>query len=309
MRIRTILIGMVSAVSVCGYAETNESLLPGVETGHEYVDLGLPSGALWATYNIGATTDYESGLYFAWGETDSRESFSVQSYPYVESEEIPETGSPQYYFMNIGESISATEYDVARQNWGGFWRIPTVDEFSELIEQCQCEWKDEKKMTGLQITGPNGNSIFLPVNFPGNTVEPAVLGGQYWTGMMSEENGTDLTYAMSMYFTGSDPRLTPDCRFKGKSIRAVIGGEDTEMGVKGVSEVQSGIRYEDGKVYVDRVLDGSMLMVSDMSGRTLLTVAVDGRGHDISGLSKGVYMVSVCKAGTVMNTLKIYKSR
>ena len=309
MRIRTILIGMVSAVSVCGYAETNESLLPGMETGHEYVDLGLPSGALWATCNIGATTDYESGLYFAWGETDSRESFSVQSYPYVESEEIPETGSPQYYFMNIGESISATEYDVAQQNWGGFWRIPTVDEFSELIEQCQCEWKDDKKMTGLQITGPNGNSIFLLVNFPGNTVEPAVLGGQYWTGMMSEENGTDLTYAMSMYFTGSDPRLTPDCRFKGKSIRAVIGGEDTEMGVKGVSEVQSGIRYEDGKVYVDRVLDGSMLMVSDMSGRTLLTVAVDGRGHDISGLSKGVYMVSVCKAGTVMNTLKIYKSR
>lgn len=306
MRIRTILIGMVSAVSVCGYAETNEPLLPGMETGHEYVDLGLPSGALWATCNIGATTDYESGLYFAWGETDSRESFSVQSYPYVESEEIPETGRPQYYFMNIGESISATEYDVARQNWGGFWRIPTVDEFSELIEQCQCEWKDEKKMTGLQITGPNGNSIFLPVNFPGNTVEPAVLSGKYWTGMMSEDNGTDLTYAVSLYFSGSRPQLIPDCRFKGKSIRAVIGGKEA-MGVNGISEAVSCIRYEDGKVYLDSGVADCKLLVTDLSGRTMLSVPIDGKVYDISGLTKGIYLLSVYKDGTVMHTQKIYR--
>lgn len=54
----------------------------GVIGGHEYVDLGLPSGTLWATYNVGATSPYEKGQYFAWGETDPREDFSWESYKF-----------------------------------------------------------------------------------------------------------------------------------------------------------------------------------------------------------------------------------
>ena len=120
MRIRTIIIGMLSVVSVCGYAENAEPVLSGLEAGHEYVDLGLPSGTLWATCNIGGAMHYDCGHYFAWGETDSRELFTAQSYQYVESEENNNSGSPQYYFMNIGENISATEYDAARQDCGEF---------------------------------------------------------------------------------------------------------------------------------------------------------------------------------------------
>lgn len=90
----------------------------GVIGGHEYVDLGLPSGTLWATYNVGATSPYEKGDYFAWGEVEPREDFSWENYKFFERYEVDPNNGEWAVLENIGNDISGTEYDAARYQWG-----------------------------------------------------------------------------------------------------------------------------------------------------------------------------------------------
>lgn len=118
------------------------------ENGHEWVDLGLPSGTKWATCNVGATKPEEYGDYFAWGETTPKTNYSIETYTY---KEYPET-----------LPLSA---DAANANWGGDWRLPTKEEISELIVNCTWTftWTEELKLGGYKVTSKiNGNSIFLP---------------------------------------------------------------------------------------------------------------------------------------------------
>ena len=103
------------------HAQTN------VIDGHEYVDMGLPSGTLWATCNIGAESSTDFGDYFAWGETEPKEEYTDKNYKFFEGyKELPGVG---YYLLctNIGEDICGTEYDAARVKWGGRWRLPTFE--------------------------------------------------------------------------------------------------------------------------------------------------------------------------------------
>ena len=109
----------------------------------EYVDLGLPSGVKWATFNIGATKPEEVGEYYCWGETTPN---IVNNTKYV----------------NISDISGNATYDAARAIWGSGWRIPTKSEFSELVNNCTWSWTTYNGVKGYRIYGPNGNSIFLP---------------------------------------------------------------------------------------------------------------------------------------------------
>lgn len=117
-------------------------------TSHQAIDLGLPSGVKWASCNIGATTPEEYGAYYAWGEIEEKDDYTA--------------ATNLYYQKNIGDDISATSYDVARHEWGGKWRLPTKTEQEELCSECSWEWATLNGVNGYRITGPNGNSIFLP---------------------------------------------------------------------------------------------------------------------------------------------------
>lgn len=108
----------------------------GIIGGHEYVDLGLPSGTLWATYNVGATSPYEKGLYFAWGEVEPREDFSWESYKFFEGYEMDPNNGEWAVLENIGADICGTEYDAARYQWGNGWRLPNEQERYELCMLC-----------------------------------------------------------------------------------------------------------------------------------------------------------------------------
>ena len=112
------------------------------------VDLGLPSGLIWAGYNVGASTPSGTGNYYSWGEVMTKNDYVAESY--------------QYNNEDIGVSITGTEYDVARQQWGGSWRIPTKEEFDELVYRCKFEWTTYNGVNGYRIVGPNGKSIFFP---------------------------------------------------------------------------------------------------------------------------------------------------
>lgn len=123
-----------------------------LENVREYVDLGL--SVKWATYNVGATKPQEYGEYYAWGETEPKEVYDWSTYQYCE-------GTPESCY-NLGGSICGTEYDVAHVKWGSTWRMPTVEEFQELIDNCPSEWIYMNGTNGRKFTAANGNSIFLP---------------------------------------------------------------------------------------------------------------------------------------------------
>lgn len=119
---------------------------------HEAVDLGL--SVKWASCNVGANKPEEYGSYYAWGETSERLYTTRAQYAYYDSKTDT--------YTNIGSNISGTGYDVARAKWGGNWRMPTRAEMEELVNKCTWTWTTHNGVKGQLVTGPNGNSIFLP---------------------------------------------------------------------------------------------------------------------------------------------------
>lgn len=145
-------------------------------TTKEYVDLGLDSGNLWATCNIGASTPEEYGTYYAWGADRFMTSTKMSDYP----------GYWPYTPLNTYKSYSGdTDYDTATQVLGGKWITPDQDDWVELINNSDVEWTTQNGVNGMLVTGPNGKSIFLPA---AGYYSPGLAGykekgeyGRYWS--------------------------------------------------------------------------------------------------------------------------------
>lgn len=135
--------------------------------GHGYVDLGLPSGLKWASCNIGATSPYTYGKYFAWGEVVPKASYDTSN-------------SSQFNYAF--DDIAGGKYDAASANWGGRWRLPRKHEFQELMNYCNWNFVNHEGKTGFVIFGPNGKFIFLPTTglFDGNVQSRSTM-GYYWS--------------------------------------------------------------------------------------------------------------------------------
>ncbi len=148
----------------------------------EAVDLGL--SVKWASHNVGAKSPEDYGGYYAWGETEEKSDYTPLTYKYYLGDL---DGDGEYYdpneYQNIGSNISGTSYDVAHVKWGGSWRMPTSDEIEELCNKCSWEWTTINGVNGQKVTGPNGNSIFLPA--AGLRLDTEVNGrgsvGNYWS--------------------------------------------------------------------------------------------------------------------------------
>lgn len=132
--------------------------------GHEYVDLGLPSGTLWATCNVGAENPENSGGFFAWGEIEPKESFNWSNYGLCQG--AFNTMTKYCTQSNFGTVDDKTELDpeddAAYVNWGPSWRIPTTEQLQELRDNCTWQWTTLNDVVGFMVIGPNGNSMFLP---------------------------------------------------------------------------------------------------------------------------------------------------
>ena len=156
-----------------------------------FVDLALPSGLLWCEHNIGATTPYEHGLYFSWGNVIGHAEGSGYDFSdavYAETPGAALTG-------NI--PVNGT-YDPARHNMGAPCRLPTVGEFQELNSNCDSEWTDEDGVAGRRFTSRiNGNSIFFPASgyYNGTSLYNRGSNGYYWSSSYVSE-----TYAYILYF-------------------------------------------------------------------------------------------------------------
>jgi len=117
------------------------------------IDLGLPSGTKWACCNIGALSPEQGGGSYSWGETWEKEVYSQDTYKYFVNG----------VYVNIGNDIAGTEYDVAHVKWGGSWCMPTFDQFLELLDNCTLASTEYNRELGTLLTGPNGTTIFLPL--------------------------------------------------------------------------------------------------------------------------------------------------
>lgn len=136
--------------------------------GHEFVDLGL--SVKWATCNIGATQPYEVGMPLAWGEIKGKTYYECCSYfdSYWQKETVWLSMNNNIfleYFRGGKERILPNSgHDAARERWGSIWRMPTENEYKELLEKCIWKQTSKKGQKGFTVTGPNGNSIFLPLS-------------------------------------------------------------------------------------------------------------------------------------------------
>ena len=131
---------------------------------YEYVDLGLPSGTLWATCNIGARAPEDYGSYFAWGETEPKDYYYWDNYKWCNG--TFDTMIKYCIFSKFGTVDNKTELDLeddaAYVNWGSSWRMPSWDQFEELRTQCTWTKTTLNGVNGRLGTGPNGNTLFLP---------------------------------------------------------------------------------------------------------------------------------------------------
>lgn len=196
---------------------------PNMHNGHEYVDLGLPSGLLWATCNVGATFPEEYGDYYAWGETETKIDYSLKTYLYFRNETDSEAdgfNGEVKVWEDLGD-ISGTKYDVANKKWGSSWRIPTLTEFQELKKNCTWMWGTKNNVNGYKITGTNGNWIFLPAASSRFDTHLGSVGsnGFYWTSTPYQYN---LSKAHLQCFTNSTITNSDYIeRYYGFSIRPV----------------------------------------------------------------------------------------
>ena len=209
------------------------------------IDLGLPSGTLWANMNIGANSVDDYGRYYDWSSCDGRYGSKESSKHYKVTTEtnvdeggfettttikgytkyvMSNSSSEGYngFFDNI--DILDSEDDAATVNWGKDWRIPTDEEYTELRTHCKWIWGSINGINGYKVIGPNNNYIFLPASGVwGNSASyPKGGGGGYWSSTLSK---TKSSGACSIQFTKSaitrDSWWTPVARYYGMSIRPV----------------------------------------------------------------------------------------
>ena len=182
----------------------------GTINGYEYVDLGL--SVKWATVNIGATLPADYGNYYAWGETETKDEYSLDN-------------SVTYGDSSFGDISGDATYDAATANWGSSWRMPTEAERQELVDDCTWTWttqenSDGEDVKGYLVEGTNGNSIFLPAagRRYGSSLDNAKPYGFYW---ISTPLASYTDYAYCLDFSGNNHNMSISGRCYGGSVRPV----------------------------------------------------------------------------------------
>lgn len=185
-----------------------EDKMMGTHNGHEWVDLGL--SVMWATCNVGASSPSDYGSYYAWGETTTKTSYSIDNCA--------------TYKKRIGSDISGNiRYDIATALWGKGWRIPTEAELEELRDKCTWVRTNQGGHNGYKVTGPNGKSIFFPASgrYIGASLYESGDDGHYWSSS-SNENYTYGAEQLSFRCSDGSQWIYYGDRDMGFSVRPVM---------------------------------------------------------------------------------------
>ena len=234
---------------------------------HEFVDLGLSSGTLWATTNVGATNPEDYGDYFAWGEiVPNKETYSWSTTAWVYYEGSSLRFSKYNTSEQYGEIDNKTELDpeddAAYVNWGPEWRIPTEAQIKELISnQCTWEWVEVNGVNCQKITGPNGKYIIMPAAGQRQNASNSSVGtnGNYWSrNLFASGTSVNPLNAFKLYFSKTMKQRSSGSRNQGCSVRPVYVSEDvpTSDYERGDVNQDGATSIKDVTVLIDYLLSG-----------------------------------------------------
>lgn len=204
------------------------------KNGFDYVDLGLPSGTLWATCNVGANKPSEYGLYFQWGDTqgytkeqvgkgEEQKKFASDwnDYKWYLSGSENEDNLTFKKYKAKGEGLEL-EDDAAHVYMGGNWHMPTPDQIKELTANTTSTWTTQDGVNGRLFTSSNGKSIFIPAAgyAYGGSVYDIGDEADVWASMLDTD---DVYYGQYLSFYSDNAGLYSSYRYFGFSVRGVIG--------------------------------------------------------------------------------------
>lgn len=163
----------------------------GKEGEYSYVDLGLVSGTMWATCNIGASKPADYGDYFVWGETVQKSEVDWSTYKWCDGTKnfMTKYCAESFYGNEDGKYVLEAEDDAATANWGSEWRMPTKEEVQELVDGCEWKWVEDFYGSGnngmLGMSKKNSATIFLPAaGYPAKANKVGII-GHYWSSSVS----------------------------------------------------------------------------------------------------------------------------
>ena len=250
------------------------------------IDLGLPSGTLWACCNVDtdhpenqSPTNY--GGYYAWGETETKFNYSKSAYQYYKSDS----------YQSIGSDIAGTEYDVAHVKWGGSWVMASLSQQQELLDNCTSTWTTQNGVSGTLFTGANGGSIFLPAaGFRYNyTLNVAGSGGYYWSSTQDPSFAGN-AYFLYSYSSGADPDIGN--RYIGLSVRPVVSVSPVGNLELSITELV----LTEGGVDDEEIISGSGNYTVASSDESVATATLKDYSITITAVSVGIATITVTDA-------------
>ncbi len=280
--------------------------ITGTIAGHEYVDLGLPSGLLWATCNIGADSPEDYGDYYAWGETETKSTYNLDTYKWWNYDwdnhhlMITKYNTDSEYGTVDNKTVLEPEDDAAHVNWGGGWRMPTLDEMEELVNCCTWEWTTQNGVNGKRATGLNGKSIFLPATGEYHDEYDSLCFagyyGYFWSSSLKTVHPND-AYELSL--SSDDLCMGDPSRSFGLSVRPVFGTHVVSaptVTTSSVSKITQTTAVCDGKVIFG---GGSVVTARGVCWSTSQNPTVSGN-HTIDGSGMGSFISFI--TGLTANT-------
>lgn len=266
--------------------EEKRSETQGID-GHEYIDLGLPNGVVWATCNLGANEPEEHGLYIQWGNAELPKvlnpDYSPLNMPFYSNGLLTKYNTQSQCGAVDNRVVLHDLNDAASRNWSTRWHIPTKENFKELIIHCTWEWKQQKGVNGYLVTSKiNGNSLFFPTTglSMAKSIKDANTTGCYWTSSLHVNEplgawGLDFSERQS----GMD-MLYRVPRFIGMAIRPVSNKLDFETLLRAMDVVMSPLTSNNLKGSIASIenLDKTFNRLAQPSAYTLMDYvkALDG---------------------------------
>lgn len=254
------------------------------------VDLGLPSGNLWASKNIGASSEYDNGTYFAWGETSEKDEYGWESFLHADGSysTMKKYCNESKYGDVDNKFVLEDADDAAQVILGSKWHTPSSEDLQELIDNCEWEWKSRNGMYGWEIMGSNGNSIFLPAAGAYSAYRLANVNesGRYWCSNMESTH-----FAFGLRFNNMTYNIVADTKFYGRPIRPVYGNRDQVSKTKKHSEIKTTLnphkkisvnklieRVNDdvSDIGIDKIVN-AILIILDIDTDTILGLDIDDK--------------------------------